>query len=87
MVHTMHTGTSTQNVYYLLVERSELVRKKAPTLLRLASCDIGYIEGYGVHLFQSMPRVQAGWFTHTPKCSLTDAQIIRKRRMSQNCFC
>jgi len=27
MVHTMHTGTSTQNVYFLLVERSELVRK------------------------------------------------------------
>jgi len=27
MVHTMHTGTSTQNVYFLLVEHSELVRK------------------------------------------------------------
>jgi len=32
-----------------------------------------------VHLFQSMPRVQAGWLTHPPKCSLTDAQMIRKR--------
>jgi len=45
MVHTMHTGTSTQNVYFLLVERSELVRKQAPTLLGLVSCDVGYIEG------------------------------------------
>jgi len=27
MVHTMHTGTSTQNVYFLPVEFSELVRK------------------------------------------------------------
>jgi len=26
MVHTIHTGTSTQNVYFLLVEHSELVR-------------------------------------------------------------
>jgi len=25
MVHTMHTGASTQNVYFLLVECSELV--------------------------------------------------------------
>jgi len=27
MVHTMHTGTTTQNVYCLPVEHSELVRK------------------------------------------------------------
>jgi len=27
MVHTMHTGTSTQNVNFLPVERSESVRK------------------------------------------------------------
>jgi len=27
MVRTMHTGTSTQNVCFLPVERSELVRK------------------------------------------------------------
>jgi len=27
MVHTMHTGTSTQNVYFLLVKSSKLVRK------------------------------------------------------------
>jgi len=43
LVHTMHTGTSTQ--YFLPVERSELVRKQAPTLLGLASCDAGYIQG------------------------------------------
>jgi len=37
--------------------------------------------------FQSTLRVQAGWLTHPPKCSLTDAQMIRKRRMSQDCSC
>jgi len=45
MVHAMHTGTSTRNVYFLPVECSKLIRKKAPTLLGLVSCDAGYIEG------------------------------------------
>jgi len=45
MLHTMYTGTSTQNVYFLPVEHSELVGKLAPTLLGLASRDAGYIEG------------------------------------------
>jgi len=79
MVHTMHTGTSKQNVYFLPVEHSELVRKLASTLLGLVSRNAGYIEGV---LFQSTPRVQAGWLTHPPKCSLTDAQMIGKRRMN-----
>jgi len=75
-------------VYFLPVECSELVRKIAPTLLGLASRDPGYIEGlWCAFIFQSTPFVQADWLTHPPKYSLTDAQMIRKRRMSQDCFC
>jgi len=35
----------------------------------------------------SLDCVRLGLLTHPPKCSLTDAQMIRKRRMSQDCFC
>jgi len=47
----MHTGTSTQNVYFHIVNKSE---NKLPGL---ASCDAGYIEGVcivSIHMFKQV---------------------------------
>jgi len=85
MVHTMHTGTSTQNVYFRLVECSELVRKLISShIIGLASCDATYIEVVWCAFISVYAMCSS---SHPPKCFLTDAQMIRKRRMRQDCFC
>jgi len=63
MVHTMHIGT--QNVYFLPVEHSKLVRKLASTFLGLASRDTGYIEGVWC-AFISVYAMCSSKLAHTP---------------------
>jgi len=81
-VHTMHTGTSIQNVYFLPVEHNELVKKISPHIIRVSVMWCWVYRGCMVCIYFSLNHVfkQVG----SPKCSLTDAQMIRKRRMSQD---